>query len=478
MNTHTLSHQPPVHESWRTFLSGALRLTLPMAVQNLFLSSLSFLDVVMVGQLGEKEIAAVGLANQVFFLINLFYFGISSGSAIFISQYWGAKNHDGVRKVMGFSLTFSVIAASAFCFVAMVLPETVMRIFTHDTEVIAFGRMYLEIIGPGYIFAAVSYVYSSTLRATGNSKTPLVFSVISICLDAVLNFVFIFGLGPFPAMGVAGAALSTTIGNGLEMSCLILWSQLKQAPTAFRRTTFIWSRKFLGAVLKTSSPVIVNELFWSLGMVMYKIAYSRMGMDVVASVNVTEAISNLFLVIARALNIGTSVMIGIKIGEGKLELSRLYARRFIIIGLVSGAFMGLLMAAASPFIPRIFNIFPALRLMTTRSLLSISILMPIKTLTGTLIVGILRSGGDTRFGMLTEMGSVWLIGVPCAFLGALVLKWDIWAVYLLIGLEEIAKAAVGSLRVRSGKWINNVTGTETPVVEAPDFIDAEAPTYV
>ncbi|AEC03047.1 MATE family efflux transporter [Parasphaerochaeta coccoides] len=464
--------------SWKTFLPEVFRLILPMVVQNIFLSSLSFLDVVMVGQLGEKEIAAVGLANQVFFLINLFYFGISSGSAIFVSQYWGGKNLDGLRKVMGFSLTFSGIAASVFCFVAMVMPEAVMRIFTQDAEVIAFGRMYLEIIGPGYIFAAISYVYSSTLRATGNAKTPLVFSVISLCLDATLNFVFIFGIGPFPAMGVAGAALSTTIGNGLEMSCLIIWSQLKQAPTALRRTAFIWGRKFLDAIIKTSSPVILNEVFWSLGMVMYKIAYSRMGMDVVAAVNVTEAISSLFFVIARALNIGTAVLIGIKIGEGKYELSRLYARRLIIIGIACGVLMGLVMAATAPFLPRIFNVSPALRVMTTRTLLVISLLMPLKAITGTLIVGILRSGGDTRFSMLVEMGSVWLIGVPCTFLGALVLKWDIWSVYLLVSLEEIAKAIVGLLRVRSGKWINNVTEMGVPVQETSSFIDVESPTSV
>ncbi len=136
------------HESWKTFLSSAFRLTMPMVIQNLFLSSLSFLDVVMVGQLGEKEIAAVGLANQVFFLINLFYFGVSSGSAIFVSQYWGAKNTDGVRRVMGFSLTFSAVVASLFCLVAMAFPASVMHIFTHDPQVVEHGVSYLRIIGP------------------------------------------------------------------------------------------------------------------------------------------------------------------------------------------------------------------------------------------------------------------------------------------------------------------------------------------
>ncbi len=279
-------------------------------------------------------------------------------------------------------------------------------------------------------------------------------------------------------MGVAGAALSTTIGNGLEMTNLMLWSQIKKAPTRLGKITFQWSRKFLSSIIITCAPVILNELFWSLGMVMYKIAYSRMGMDVVASVNVTEAITNLFLVAARAINIGASIIIGIKIGEGKIETSHLYARRFLIVGFSIGILMGILLAASSPFVPLIFNVSPEIRTMTSRSLLAISLLMPIKGITGTFIVGILRSGGDTRFSMFTEMGSVWLIGVPCAFLGALVLKWDIWYVYLLIGLEEVAKSVVSAIRVRSGKWLNDVTKLTGNDVYPESLIDAESTSYV
>ena len=198
-------------------------------------------------------------------------------------------------------------------------------------------------------------------------------------------------------------------------------------------------------------------MFWSLGMTTYKIAFSRMGMEVIASVNVSEAIQNLFFVILMGISNASAIMIGNRIGENRINLAIANANRLLHIGLFTGAILGGLLALLAPWLSIPFNLSPAVAHMTTRSLLSLGLLVPIKAYNMVLVVGVLRSGGDTRFSMFAELTGVWLIGVPCAFLGALVFHIPIYYLYLFVGLEEAFKLVIGMVRVKSGKWINRLT---------------------
>lgn len=449
--------RPTSIESQKDFYRRMIAIALPIVLQNLLISSLSFVDTLMIGQLGSDEIAAVGLANQMFFLINLFYFGISSGASIFISQYWGAGNREQIQKVMGIALTLGIAGAMIFSAVSILFPQQVMHIFTYDQSVVERGCQYLRYVGISYIFSAVTAVYSTTLRATGDAKTPLVIACFALTFNAVFNWLLIFGVGPFPRMEVAGAALATTGSRFIEMIALIVLSQKKKTPAAMNlRNALRWDRPFIKVFFATCLPVIVNEVFWSLGMTTYKIAFSRMGIDVIASVNVTEAINSLFFVAMMGVSSATSIMIGVKIGEGDHETAARYGKKFVKIGFLLGMAVGACMALAAPFIPRLFNVPRNIYIMTSRSLLVGACLVPIKSVNMNIIVGILRSGGDTKFSMFTEMLGVWGVGVPCAFIGALLLNLPIWWLYLLLGLEELSKFVVGTLRVRSGRWLNDL----------------------
>lgn len=444
-------------ESPKEFYRRMISIALPIMLQNLLISSLSFVDTLMIGQLGSNEIAAVGLANQMFFLINLFYFGISSGASIFVSQFWGAGNKENIQKVMGIALTTGAAGAAIFSAISIVIPEVVMHIFTYDEAVVLRGCQYLRVVGISYIFSAVTSVYSTTLRSTGDAKTPLVIACFALTFNALFNWLLIFGIGPFPRMEVAGAALATTGSRFIEMMALIIWSQVRKTPAALKpKLAFKWDKVFLKAFFPTCLPVVFNEVLWALGMTTYKIAFSRMGIDVIASVNVTEAINSLFFVAMMGVSNATAIMIGIKIGQGDQATAKLYGKRFVMIGLWLGTFIGVFMAAASPFIPRLFNVSSEIFTMTSRSLLVGACLMPIKSVNMNIIVGILRSGGDTKFSMFAEMIGVWGVGVPCAFLGALVLHLPIWWLYLLLGLEELCKFIIGTTRVRSGRWLNDL----------------------
>jgi len=447
----------------KSFYIAIISLALPIMLQNLLASSLSFVDTVMIGQLGEIQIAAVGLANQMFFLVILLFFGISSGASIFFAQFWGNKDLKSIHKTLGLALTIGVSGAAILSAISIFLPEEIMRVFTPDKAVIASGAEYLKIVGISYIFTAVTFIFSAALRSTENARTPLIVSAISMTTNAIFNYLLIFGKFGFPQMGVRGAAIATAGSRALEMCLIIPISYIKKKPTAAPFSEiFSFSKEFTAKFLNLVSPVILNEMAWSLGMVMYKIVFARMGTSIIASSNISESIQSLFFVVFIGTANSSAILIGKKIGEKNQELAKTYASGFLVLGLVFGAVVGVLMASFSSLIPRAFNASPEILAITTKSLLIMSLILPIKVFNMHSIIGVLRSGGDTRYSLILEITSVWFVGVPLAFVGGLVLHIPIYYLYGLVGLEEIYKLFISARRVRSGKWINDLTDTHIP----------------
>ncbi|NLV84168.1 MAG: MATE family efflux transporter [Spirochaetales bacterium] len=453
-----------VTESKQEFLKRLLQLSIPIMLQNLLGSSVSFVDTLMIGRIGEEALAAVGLANQLFFLISLFFFGVSSGSAIFIAQYWGAQDIRSMHKMMGISLSMNLVGALFSSIVSLFFPEAVMHLFTKDPQVVQRGTEYLVYVGISYLFTAVVMTFSTALRSTGNTKTPLIVSSISLSINVVLNYILINGAFGFPRLEVVGAAIATTIARFTEMVILTMFVYVKRSPVAASLSTMMsFQKRMVASFFITCTPVILNELLWSLGMTAYKVAYARMGIDVIAAVNVTESIQGLFFVALMGIGNATAIMIGNRIGENKIELAKEYARRCIIIGALVGLVLGILLALTAQWLPLPFGLQDSLHSMTTAALVALGIVLAPKAINMVTIVGILRSGGDTRFSLFAEIGGVWFIGVPAAFIGGLVLHLPLYGVYLLVASEELFKLVVGLLRIKSGKWINRLT-SETEAV--------------
>lgn len=456
------------NETRKEFFSRLMFLALPIMLQNLLVSSVSFVDTMMIGMVGEEALAAVGLANQMFFLISLFFFGVSSGAAIFIAQYWGSGDRESMHKVMGIALILNLIGAVISSIISMAFPEVIMHLFTDDPAVVAKGREYLTVVGVSYIFTAVVMIFSTALRSTGDARTPLYISLFSMSLNVLLNYLLILGNWGFPRLEARGAALATTIARAAEMVLILaLIYGRKRVVAAPLKRLVSFSRTLVKRYFTTCLPVIFNEVFWALGMATYKIAYSRMGIDVIASVNVSESIQNLFFVVLMGISNASAIMIGNRIGENNTTAARSYASRLLRIGFFTGVILGILLAVLSPWLPVPFSLSPPVARMTTLSLISLGLLMPIKSFNMVLIVGVLRSGGDTRFSMFTELTGVWLIGVPCAFLGALVIGMPIHFLYLFVGLEELFKLIVGLRRIKSGKWVNRLISDEFPEAGGP-----------
>lgn len=455
----------------RVFYRTLLHIALPIAAQNLVASALNMVDTIMIGRLGELEIAAVGLANQVFFLFMLFLFGVSSGSAIFTAQYWGKRDIASIRKVLGIGLATASLAAVFFSLMAILFPRQVMSFYIQDLEVIELGSAYLRIVGFSYLTTAVTFSYAFILRSTEQAKLPMLLSIIALGLNTLLNWVLIFGLFGMPAMGVQGAAIATVISRGIEMLLMlaIVYGR-RLVPAASLKEMTAQTRAFVKRFYRTTLPVILNESLWSLGVTVYAFVYGRIGPGAVAAVNISGTAERLAMVLFFGMANASAVMIGNRIGAGEEDKAYLYGKRFLVLGPMIGIVMGVSLIAFSPLILSLFNITPEVYRAARSILLILGLTMTVRVFNLINCIGVLRSGGDTKFSLLLDITGIWCIGVPIALLFGLWLRFPIHWVVLLVALEEVYKVVLGVRRFVTKRWINNlVRGMEDCPAEAVEL---------
>ncbi len=441
----------------RTFLRKAVAIALPVAMQGMLNTIVNLVDTMMIGTLGETTIAAVGLANKVFFVFSLLVFGVASGSGVLAAQYWGNNDVKNIRKVLGLSLVISV--AGAFCFLlpAEVCPEVVMRIFTTSEGAISIGAVYLAIAAVSYPFTAITNVYVAMLRSVGRVKAPVMISCMTICINIFFNYMLIFGHFGAPAMGAAGAALATLIARVVECLTILGVTWYTRSPLACRLQEMTgYSRGFLQQFISTTGPVIANEFMWGLGTTLYSLAYGRMGDNAVAAITIATTIQDIVIVLFQGLSAATAVVLGHELGAGNLKRAEKYAANFVIL-----QFMASLAAMAICYgirggIIGMYSITPEVARDVNLCLIVFILYLPVKSFNFVNIVGILRSGGDTKVCLFIDTSGVWAIGVPMAFLGGLYFRQPIYIVYAMVLSEEIYKAVIGSIRYRQKKWLRNL----------------------
>jgi len=446
----------------KTFMRSMLGLAIPVALQQFITAGLNMVDVLMVGQLGEASIAALGLANQVFFLLILFLFGVTSGMAIFTAQYWGQGDIKSIRHVLGLCLAIATGVGLLFTLAATLIPEKVMSFYTEDPEVIALGSSYLRIVGLSYMFMAVTTSYFAVLRSITLVKLTMMISAIALALKTGLGYLLIFGIGPFPTLGVRGAAIGTTFGWTFEtVLTLVMVYRLKTPLAANPLTFFGFDRPFVTKVLKTAMPAAANEVFWSVGITIYNAVYARIGTDAMAAVQINASVEEIAFVFFIGLGNACAVMIGNKIGEGQKEVAFEYGRRFlwlnIFVALVAG---GIILLIRDPIIS-LYEISEGAASSARILMLIFSTTAWLRAINFILFVGVLRAGGDTKFAMFMELTTIWVVGVPAALIGGFVLHLPVHGVYLMVLLEELVKVFIITKRYLSQRWINDLVNLPT-----------------
>jgi putative MATE family efflux protein len=441
-----------------TYFKTLMRIAVPIASQHFITSSLNAVDVIMIGQLGETAVAAVGLANQVFFLLILLLFGISSGAAMFTAQFWGKEDIESIHKVLGIGLMLGIASSLLFSFAALVFPEFILSIYSKDPAVIALGSTYLRRVALSYVFTSITFSFASVLRSTENVKLPMFVSIVALSINTVLNYLLIFGNFGFPKMGVEGAAIATLIARSLECVTLLTLTYRLRTPVAARLSELLgFNRDFILRYLRIALPVMFNEMMWSLGITVYNIVYARIGTESIAAVNISATIENMAFVLFIGISNAAAIMIGKRIGANEEDKAFIYGRRTLILGMVGAVLVGLIILVGKDAILSLYQISETARLYASMILTITSFVLWIRVSNMIMIVGIFRSGGDTRFSFILDVGSVWLVGVPFALIGAFVFHLPVYGVVLMIMAEEVVKMLIGFWRFSSRKWINNLT---------------------
>lgn len=453
----------------KSFIRKTFTITIPIALQNLLNNVLNLVDTVMIGQLGETSIAAVGLANKVFFIFSLLMFGVSSGSSVLASQYWGKKELVNIRRVLGISLLIGITGSLLFFIPSVAAPGLVMRIFTPQKATIEEGIKYLSIIAFSYPLTAITNVYVAILRSMNYVKLPVAITSISIIVNVVLNYSLIFGHFGFPEMGVAGAALATVIARITECVCLLLIIYLHKAGDgkvgdfihlkcrkALQQGERFFSKVFVGKYIKTASPVIINEFMWGFGVTMYSLVYGRMGDGATAAITISNTVEQVALVFFFGVCSAAAVILGNELGANELEKAERHASYYIVLQI----FLTLVGAAAVFLLRDVFTswfgVSNSVHRDTNLCLMVFSLYMVPRMLNALFIVAILRSGGDTRAALFLDVSAVWFIGIPMAVLGGLFLKLPIYIVYAMILTEEFYKLTFSILRYKKKKWLKNI----------------------
>jgi len=441
----------------KSFYRKLFTLALPIAGQNLIIFALNMLDTIMLGSMGERELAAAGLANQPFFVFTLFLFGISSGSSILVSQYYGKEDKQSVSKIMSYALLVSFILSAVFMGVILAFPKQTMQIYSNDPAVVKLGAGFLRIIAPSYLLTAISTTYLSILRATEDVRLPLKINTLALVINGVLNYIFIFGKLGFPAMGVNGSALATLIARIIECSIAIYLMYSHREKIAIKVRYFIkWDKLLAKDFSRYVAPVICNESFWGLGVSVYSIILGRMGTSVVAAYNVAQVFEKFASVAMMGVANAAVIIIGQQLGAGREKKAEEASTTLLAVSVGIGIVCGLILFVINPFIFNMYNISDESVRCARQILFVIMGASIFKAFNCTAIVGVIRAGGDTTCALLLDLSGMWLIGLPLGFL-----FWKLglpaYSVYIGFMVDEVYKCVVGWLRVRSRKWLKNIT---------------------
>lgn len=444
----------------RHFYARMMALVLPVALQNLLSNSLALVDNIMVGQLGEISVAAVGLAGQWSYMINMFFFGASSGAAVLIAQYYGAGDGVGVRQSYGLSVLTMMAVALPMMAVSLLLPEGSMRIFSQDEAVIQAGVGYLKVMALSYPLQALAYGTMSAMRSIGQVRLPLVAGVVSMLVNVVMNYLLIFGKLGFPAMGASGAAIASVLACFVQLVIILISAYRARSPILGPLGQMLprsWG--FVGKYLRLAMPVILNEGLWGVCMSLLSLIFARIGTADYAAYNIMRNLEGVAMSFFWGMGPACSVLIGSPLGRGDRQTAWDNAVRFLILGPVLAIAAGLIVIILRWPILSCYHVSQDVLEKANLLLIVFGSLLVFRNFNYFSIVGVLRSGGDTTVAAAIDLGSVWLIALPMALLGALVLKLPGHIVFIMITVADVVKSALSLWRIRTRKWMNTLTTT-------------------
>lgn len=440
------------------FYRNVLRLMLPLAAQNLINVGVTATDVLMLGAVGEKVLAGASLGGQVQFIMTLIFFGLSSGASVLIAQYWGKKDVASIEKIMGISMKISLAVAFGFTVVTFAFPDVIMHLMTSDEEVVAQGVIYLRTVCFSYILMAFTTAYLNTLRSIERVTISVYVYLTSLIVNIVLNYIFIFGNFGMPALGVQGAAVGTLSARIVEILMVLVYDRRLNVIFKFKLSFLKTANKLLtGDYIHFSIPVVINELMWGSGVAVVTAILGHMGSSVTAANSVAQVVRQLAMVLALGIANATAIMLGKVIGEGRIELAREYGERFRKLSIFVGLIGAVIVVISRFIILATMNFTDETKGYVSMMMFVLMYFVICQAYNTTIIVGVLRAGGDTKAGLFIDVGTLWMFSIVFGAIAAFVLKASVTVVYMILLSDEILKIPFSTWRYRKRIWLKDVT---------------------
>ena len=445
------------------FYWTALKLALPITLQQIVTSSSSIVDNLMVSVLGTKSIGAVGAVGKFLQIYIFAVYGVSSAGASFITQFWARKDEKGIQRIMGATLFCNLLMAIFFTWVSIFNKDRIVSMFTEDVEIQKMATNYLFVISFSYIFHAISFTYSFALRSIKKASLSLYIIVLSQSLNVFLNYVLISGKVGFPAMGVGGAALASVLAKVVEMFALLFFVYRGEYPIAGSlKSMFDFPSSFFNRFIQIALPLTLNEILWSAGLAAYQVFFGKMGADAMAAYSMVAPFEQFFITAFIGLSSAALVMVGEQLGNDDKDTAYAYALKFYNLSVGMALLIGGIVALFSHKIILIYSYMGEGKvgentlMYGVHFLRILGIFLFVRIYNLISYAGILKSGGDSLFLFISETGSLWLVGVPLAYLASNVFNMEPQFVYLALYFEEGLKAIFIGRRFISKKWIRNL----------------------
>lgn len=444
--------------SKKDFYKMVISMVVPIALQNLINVGVQAADVLMLGKVSETVLSASSLGGQISYIMTLIFFGITSGATVLTAQYWGKQDLTAIEKILGIALKVAVTVSIVFMIAAISIPEYLMRIYTSEPDVMAEGIRYLRIVSVSYVLMAVSMVYLNVMKSMERVVIATVCYGVSFVTNVVINAVLIFGLGPFPQMGIRGAAIGTVCARAVELLIIGIYAGRKEVPVRFRWTYFMHLDK---ALLKDfvvfSMPVVLNELMWGLGTSMNTAIMGHLGKSVVAANSVAQVVRQLVTVVSFGIASVAAIVIGKTIGQGEMKAAKVYGGYFIRVTLLVSTIGAGIVLLLRPVLVSQMHLTSQAQGYLSMMMYVMSYFVICQGYNTTMIVGIFRGGGDTKFGLIMDVSTMWCCSIVIGALAAFVWKLPITVVYMILLGDEVIKLPLSTWRYKQGKWLRNVT---------------------
>lgn len=442
----------------KKFYRSLFTLVVPLAVQNFMSAVVSASDALMLGWLDQQSLSAVSLATQVQFVLNLFLMAITIGLTILAAQYWGKGDMDSVETVLGIALRFAITISSIFAAAAIGIPELLMRVFTDESELIPLGAQYLRLVGISYIFTGISQVYLCVMKNSGRTSLSTAYGTAAMVLNLFLNSILIFGMLGFPELGIGGAAIATVIARSVEL-LFVLMENCKTNIIKMRWQYLLRTSKQLTQdFIQYTTPVMANELAWGCGFAMFSVIMGHLGSDAIAANFIANIVKNIIACVAYGVGTGSGIMVGNELGRGDLARARQYGDKLVRVSIIIGAISGGIIFVGIPVITAFSGNLSAQANAYLKAMLCVCSYYIIgKSVNSTVIAGIFCAGGDTKFGMICDAITMWLIVVPIGAFSAFVLKLPVMAVYVLLNIDEIIKLPAVYHHYKKYRWLKDLT---------------------